>query len=60
LSPAGRADLPPGRVQSALTFILAFGAVKAVTNSSFKTLSDRYGRKPVLVAGGWPRCRSRR
>lgn len=34
-----------------LTFILAFGAVKAVTNFFAGTLSDRYGRKPVLVAG---------
>ncbi|MBF6557939.1 MAG: MFS transporter [Acidimicrobiales bacterium] len=37
---------------SALTFIVAFGAVKAVTNFFAGTLSDRYGRKPVLV-GGW-------
>lgn len=36
---------------STLTFILAFGAVKAVTNFLAGTLSDRYGRKPVLVAG---------
>jgi len=36
---------------SALTFILAFGAVKAVTNFFAGTWSDRYGRKPVLVAG---------
>ncbi|MGH9083941.1 MAG: MFS transporter [Acidimicrobiales bacterium] len=34
-----------------LTFIAAFGAVKAVTNLVAGTLSDRYGRKPVLVAG---------
>ena len=34
-----------------LTFIAAFGAVKAVTNFFAGTLSDRYGRKPVLVAG---------
>ncbi len=34
-----------------LTFIAAFGAVKAVTNFLAGTLSDRYGRKPVLVAG---------
>jgi MFS family permease len=38
-------------VTSALTFILAFGVVKAVTNFFAGTLSDRYGRKPVLVAG---------
>jgi len=36
---------------SALTFILAFGAAKAVTNYVAGTWSDRYGRKPVLVAG---------
>jgi MFS family permease len=36
---------------SALTFILAFGAVKAVTNFFAGTASDRYGRKPVLIAG---------
>jgi len=36
---------------AALTFIAAFGAVKAATNFFAGTLSDRYGRKPVLVAG---------
>src|SRR5436305_13920611 len=36
---------------SSLTFIAAFGIVKAVTNLVAGTLSDRYGRKPVLVAG---------
>jgi MFS family permease len=35
----------------ALSFVLAFGAVKAITNFFAGTLSDRYGRKPVLVAG---------
>ena len=34
-----------------LTFILAFGATKAITNFFAGTLSDRIGRKPVLVAG---------
>jgi len=34
-----------------LTFIVAFGAVKAGTNFFAGTLSDRFGRKPVLVAG---------
>ncbi|MBT2363995.1 MFS transporter [Streptomyces sp. ISL-10] len=37
---------------AALTYILAFGATKAVTNFFAGTLSDRYGRKPVLI-GGW-------
>jgi MFS family permease len=36
---------------SALTFIAAFGVVKAATNFFAGTLSDRVGRKPVLVAG---------
>jgi MFS family permease len=36
---------------SALTFIVAFGLTKAVTNFVAGALSDRYGRKPVLVAG---------
>ena len=34
-----------------LTFIVAFGAVKAATNFFAGTLADRYGRKPVLVTG---------
>jgi MFS family permease len=37
---------------SALTFIVAFGLVKAATNFFAGTLSDHYGRKPVLV-NGW-------
>jgi MFS family permease len=36
---------------AALTYILAFGATKAITNFFAGTLSERYGRKPVLVAG---------
>jgi MFS family permease len=36
---------------SALTFIVAFGLTKALTNFVAGALSDRYGRKPVLVAG---------
>jgi MFS family permease len=38
-------------VTAALTFIVAFGVTKAVTNLVAGTLSDRFGRKPVLVAG---------
>lgn len=36
---------------AALTFIAAFGVVKAATNFFAGTMSDRFGRKPVLVAG---------
>jgi MFS family permease len=36
---------------AALTYILAFGLSKAITNYLAGTWSERYGRKPVLVAG---------
>src|SRR5438309_7654671 len=38
-------------VTAALTFIVAFGVTKALTNLVAGPLSDRFGRKPVLVAG---------
>jgi MFS family permease len=38
-------------ITSALTFLVAFGLVKAVTNLVAGALSDRFGRKPVLIAG---------
>jgi MFS family permease len=34
-----------------LTFIAAFGLTKAIVNSAAGTLADRFGRKPVLLAG---------
>jgi len=34
-----------------LTFLVAFGLAKAVTNLLAGALADRFGRKPVLVAG---------
>src|SRR5512139_973526 len=36
---------------AALTFVLVFGLAKAATNYFAGAWSDRYGRKPVLVAG---------
>lgn len=42
-----------GDFSAALTFIVVFGVVKAITNFFAGTLSDRFGRKPVLVAGWW-------
>jgi MFS family permease len=36
---------------AALTYIVAFGTTKAVTNFFAGTWSDRFGRKPVLVTG---------
>jgi MFS family permease len=38
-------------VASALTFVVAFGLAKAATNLVAGALADRFGRKPVLVAG---------
>ena len=40
-----------GAYTSALTYILAFGLSKAAMNYFAGTLSDRFGRKPVLLAG---------
>jgi MFS family permease len=44
-------ELGVGDFTFTLTFVAAFGVVKATTNFFAGTLSDRYGRKPVLVAG---------
>jgi MFS family permease len=38
-------------VSAALTYIVAFGLTKAASNFLAGTLADRFGRKPVLVAG---------
>jgi MFS family permease len=38
-------------VTSILTYLLAFGVTKAGANLLAGALADRYGRKPVLVAG---------
>ena len=46
-----RSEFGLDAVTLTLTFIVAFGVVKAATNLIAGALSDRYGRKPVLVAG---------
>ena len=38
-------------VTAILTFLLAFGVTKAVANLVAGAMADRFGRKPVLVAG---------
>ena len=38
-------------VTAAASFVVAFGGTKALTNLATGALSDRYGRKPVLLAG---------
>jgi MFS family permease len=38
-------------VSATLTFLVAFGITKALANLAAGGLADRYGRKPVLVAG---------
>ncbi len=40
-----------GAYTAGLTYILAFGLSKAATNFFAGTWADRYGRKPVLLAG---------
>jgi MFS family permease len=40
-----------GAFTASLTFIVAFGITKALTNLAAGVLSDRFGRKPALVAG---------
>ncbi|MEV6966014.1 MFS transporter [Hamadaea sp. NPDC051192] len=40
-----------GAFTASLTFIGAFGITKALANLVAGSLSDRYGRKPVLIAG---------
>jgi len=40
-----------GAFTATLTYIVAFSITKALTNLAAGSLSDRYGRKPVLVAG---------
>jgi MFS family permease len=51
LTPLAEREFHLDGYTAALTYILAFGITKAATNFFAGTLSDRYGRKPVLLAG---------
>ena len=47
----GKRDFHLGSDVSILSFVVAFGAAKAVTNLAAGVLADRVGRKRLLVAG---------
>jgi len=40
-----------GNAAAILTYIAAFGVTKAITNLAAGVLADRFGRRPVLLAG---------
>lgn len=44
-------DLPRGSFLLLVSFVVAFGVVKAALNLAAGSLSDRYGRRQVLLAG---------
>lgn len=44
-------DFGIASASATLSFLVAFGVVKAATNLAAGHFSDRYGRKPLLVAG---------
>jgi MFS family permease len=48
-----------GAFTASLTFIVAFGITKALTNLAAGALSDRYGRKPASSPAGSSACRCR-
>jgi MFS family permease len=47
----GEEDFGLRSTTAVLAFVVAFGAAKAVTNLAAGALADRFGRKPLLVAG---------
>lgn len=47
----GQQDFGLGSAAAILAFVVAFGAAKALTNLAAGDLAERFGRKPVLVAG---------
>jgi MFS family permease len=46
-----RSDFGIASASATLSFLVAFGLVKAATNLAAGHFSDRYGRKPLLVIG---------
>jgi MFS family permease len=46
-----RRDFAIASASATLSFLVAFGVVKALTNLAAGHFSDRYGRKPLLVFG---------
>ena len=46
-----RRDFAIASASATLSFLVAFGIVKAITNLAAGHFSDRYGRKPLLVLG---------
>jgi MFS family permease len=46
-----RAEFEVTTFSAVLTFVVVFGVAKALTNLVAGILADRFGRKPVLVAG---------
>src|SRR5574339_597867 len=52
LPPIAERDFHLGAKTAVLSFIVVFGVTKALTNYVAGRLSDRFGRKHVLV-GGW-------
>src|SRR5688572_19181982 len=46
-----KADFGLASVSVTLSFIIAFGVVKALTNLFAGRNADRWGRKPLLIAG---------
>ena len=52
LPPIAEQDFHLAAKTAVLSFIVVFGVTKAVTNYLAGRLSDRFGRKHVLV-GGW-------
>jgi MFS family permease len=51
LPPLAQADFGVVSSSTTLSFVASFGLVKALTNLMAGRLADRWGRKPILIAG---------